>query len=50
MCIPQEAAHDMLEQANCLLIYELGDHVRKHGANGVESLVGLADVLQAHVV
>ena len=40
----------MLEQAHCLLLDELVDHVGKNGSNGVESFVSLTDVLQTEVV
>lgn len=48
--VPKEAAHDVLEQAYGLLLDELVDHVRKHCADGVESLVGLADVRKTNIV
>lgn len=40
----------MLEQAHSLLLNKLINHVGQDGADGVESLVSLADVLQAQVV
>ena len=48
--IPQEAAHDVLEEADRLVLDELGDHVAEHGADGEEALVRLADVGEADVV
>lgn len=48
--IPQEAPNHMLEQAYSLLIDKLRDHIGEHGAYGVEALICLADILQAHVV
>jgi hypothetical protein len=41
---------DVLEQTDGLLLDQLVDHVAKHGADGVEALVRLADVCQAGVV
>lgn len=40
----------MFEQAHGLLIHELGHHIRQYRTNRVESFVGLANILQAHVV
>ena len=40
----------MLQEPDRLLVNELSDHVTKNGANSVESLIGLADVLQSHVI
>lgn len=51
MCnIPQEAPDNMLQEPYCLLVYQLCDHIAENGADSVKALVGLADVLQAHVV
>ncbi len=47
---PQEAPHDMLQEPDGLLFDELRDHVAKHGADGVEALVRVADVGEAHVI
>lgn len=40
----------MLQQPDRLTLDQCCDHVGEHGADGVESLVRLADVLQAEVV
>ena len=40
----------MFEKADCVCVFELFDHFREDGANGVEALVGLADVVEAGVV
>ena len=48
--LPKKAAHNVLEQAHCLLLYQLVHHVTKHCANSVEAFVCLADVGQANVV
>lgn len=48
--IPQEAPDDMLQQPGSLLLDQLAYHVTEDGADGVESLVGGADVVQAIVV
>lgn len=40
----------MLEQPHCLRLHELVDHVAQDGADGVEPLVGVADVRQAGLV
>lgn len=47
---PKKAAHNMLQQADRLLLDELRHHVAEHGADGVEALVRVADVGEAHVV
>lgn len=48
--IPQEAPDDMLQQPGSLLLDQLAHHVAEDGADGVESLIGGADVVQAIVV
>ena len=40
----------MLQQTHRLLIDQLGNHIGEDGAHGVETLVGLTNVLQAHVI
>ena len=40
----------MLEQPRSLLLHQLGNHVAQDGADGVEALVGGADVVEAVVV
>ena len=40
----------MLQQPDRLLLHQLRDHIAQHRPDGVEALVGLADVRQAHVV
>lgn len=40
----------MLEKPHCLLVHQLSDHVAQYRSNSVEALVGLADVLQTHVI
>ena len=40
----------MLQQPNRLLLYQLGDHVTKHGADRIKALICLADVRQSHIV
>ena len=40
----------MLEQAHRLGLDELGNHIAQDGADGVEALVGGADVVEAVVV
>lgn len=40
----------MLQEPHSLLVNELSDHITENGANSVESLVGLADILQSHVI
>jgi hypothetical protein len=47
---PKEASHNMLEQANCLLLNKLVDHVAEHSADSIEALVSLADVRKTNVV
>lgn len=48
--IPEETPDNVLEKAHCLLVDQLSDHVAEDCSDGVEALVGLTDVLQAHVV
>ena len=40
----------MLQEPHSLLVNKLSDHITENSANSVESLVGLADVLQSHVI
>jgi hypothetical protein len=40
----------MLKKSHCLLVDQLSDHVAENCANGVEALVSLTYVLQAHIV
>ncbi len=40
----------MLEEPGSLLLDQLGDHIAQDGADGIEALVGGADVVQAVVV
>lgn len=40
----------MLEQANRLLLHQLLHHITEDGAYGVEALVRLTDIVEAHVV
>ena len=46
----QIAPHDVLQQPDRLALYQRLNHVGKDGSNRIESLVCLADVLQAEVV
>lgn len=50
MSLPKKAADDMLEQADGLLLDQLVDHVAEDGANGIEPLVGLADVCETNII
>lgn len=47
---PQVAPHHVLEQPHSLRLHELVDHVAQYGADGVEPLIGVADVRQAGLV
>lgn len=40
----------MFEQAHSLLLDKLIDHIAEHRTNGVETLVGLADVREPNIV
>jgi hypothetical protein len=40
----------MLQQTHRLLVNQLSNHITEYGTDGVEALVSLADVLQAHVI
>lgn len=40
----------MLQKAHRLLVDQLSNHVAQHRSDGIEALVSLANVLQAHVV
>ena len=40
----------MLKEANCLLLNQLSDHIAEDCANGVEPLIGCANVRQANVI
>jgi hypothetical protein len=46
----QEAPNNMLQKTNCLLFYQLIDHVAQNGTNGVEAFICLADVCQSDIV
>src|SRR3546814_8184956 len=48
--IPKEAAHNVFEQTDSLLLYQLIDHIAKNGSDRVKALVRLANVGQAHVI
>jgi hypothetical protein len=48
--LPEEAANDMLEKSDSLLLNKLRHHVTENGANGVETLVSLADVGKTSVI
>jgi hypothetical protein len=48
--LPKETAHDVLEQADSLLLHKLVDHVAQYGTDRVEALVSLTDVGKANVV
>jgi hypothetical protein len=40
----------MLQQPHRLLVNQLSNHITEYSTDGVEALVSLADVLQAHVI
>ena len=40
----------MLQQSHSLLLHQLADHIAQDGADGVETLICLADVTQTNVV
>ena len=40
----------MLEQSHSLRLHKLVHHIAQHRSDGVESLVGVADVRQARLV
>jgi hypothetical protein len=48
--LPKEAANHVLEQTDRLRLHKLADHVAEHHANGVETLVRVADVPEPDVV
>lgn len=48
--IPQETAHNMLQQPSRLLFHQLSDHVAQDSTDGVEPLVRRADVVETVVV
>ena len=48
--LPQEASNNVLQQPYGLLIHQLRHHIAQYRSHRVEPLVGLADVLQAHIV
>lgn len=48
--IPKEAAHDMLEQSDRLLLNQLSDHIAEDSAHGIESLICRTNVRQADVI
>lgn len=48
--IPKEAPHNVLEQADGLLLYELVDHITEDSADCIEAFVGLTDVRKPYIV
>lgn len=48
--LPQEAPDNMLEEPSRLLLDQLCDHVAQDGADGVEALVGGANVVETIVI
>jgi hypothetical protein len=48
--VPKEAANDMLEKTDGLLLHKLVDHVAEHCAHCIEALVCLTDVCKTNVV
>lgn len=48
--IPQETAHNMLQEPSRLLLDQLPNHVAQDRADGVEPLVRRADVVETVVV
>ncbi len=48
--IPKEAAHDVLEQPDCLLLDELSDHVAEDSAHSIETLIRRTNIRQANVI
>ena len=48
--VPKEAANDMLEKSNGLLLHQLIDHVAEHCAHCIEALISLTDVGKTDVV
>lgn len=46
----QEATHDVLEKTGRLLLDELSNHIAKYSPNGIEPLIGGADVVETVVV
>ena len=47
---PQIASDDVFEKPDGLSLYELVDHIAKHGSNGVETLVGVANICKSSLV
>lgn len=48
--IPEEAAHNVLEQTDGLLFHKLVDHVAEYGAYSIKALVGLTYVGKTNVI
>jgi hypothetical protein len=48
--LPEEATHNVLEQADSLLLHELVDHVAKYSADSVKAFVSLADVGKTDII
>ena len=48
--IPQEATHDVLEKAYRLSLDKANHHVAENGTNGVEPLIGCADISQPRII
>ena len=50
MYLPKEAAHNMLEEPNSLLLNQLGDHIAQNGSNSVESLISGTNVGKSDII
>jgi hypothetical protein len=48
--LPEKAAHNVLEQADGLLLHKLVDHVAKYGAYSIEALISLTYVSKTNVI
>lgn len=48
--IPKETAHNMFEQANSLLLHQLGDHIAEDSAYSVEPFISRTNIAQTDVI
>lgn len=48
--IPKEAAHNVLEQSDRLLLDQLGDHIAEDSTHSIESLICRTNIRQADVI